>query len=235
MNNLRVIPSSRFNELPYNPLALKKGEFIQETFDDFKNIMSFHDPVGVILGGKLDIIQDDEYILDPTKINKEQIHKILSLAILITDRESPLVKAYRNNWKSRKADAINRLNITSKEMSFAEYKWDGRILTHYIFEYFKIINDTSYEAWFSAKMAFHQMGISLRNPLDDVKEDVDVKQKIIKTYFDLQKDLEKLDQDLFPDKKIRKLINQKSIEDAVGGYAEKYARIPDWQKEKIDE
>ena len=223
MSNLKAIPKTSFEKLQYNPIGLSRGQFIQDVFEEFHNIIPFHDPLNTIFKGSSELVTKGGYSVDPSKLSKKDCHLILSLAILITDKDSPLVKAYRK-WEDRKSDAINRLGITNKDLAFMEYKHDGVILNRYIFEYFRIVNDTAYEAWFSARMAFHEMSGALRAGLLD--SDVDEKQKILKTYFELQKELERLELELFPDKKVRKRINQSSIEDSIGGYAEKYALMP---------
>lgn len=160
---------------------------------------------------------------------KQNLSKLLGFVILFIDVQSPFFE--NRDYDLRKAEAIKAMKITDKE-ELREINEEGEIFQELIHEYFRLINNHIYEQWFTYKSQIHTFNGYLRKPLkadsDKIATEVNARRALLKETEGFTEKLQSLEAVLFNDERIAKLINEKAVQNSVGGYAERFAQQPSW-------
>jgi len=161
------------------------------------------------------------------------VDEIIRYAVLLVDPESPMYD--ERNFELRMERCRRILDIDPKSHVWKEIKEDGELVTNIIYEFFKRINSHVYETWFSMKMNIHELNSYLRKKLStdrngNVAQDVNARRQLSQVITELTFELVEMEYQLFPDDRLLKMINERSSDDGLGGYAEEHAEEPRYNK-----
>jgi hypothetical protein len=224
-----------FTKLPYNPLALKRGELMQEVYLELarREVFSvaiseaaFYDgfeenteggkgkPKAKPLVNKLD--------------NAECLSDMLKFIVLFIDKNSPFWNERNINYRTDVC--LRYAEIKKGTRAYENITSGSDWYMSLILEYFIFVNDRMYEEWLSQVMSHRTLCHYLRMPnLGDDPE------KSVKAHADLQARLSSvsasistLELQLFPnDKQIQATVAsaaaRKQENNSILGYAERFA------------
>lgn len=160
---------------------------------------------------------------------EKNLSKLLGFVILFIDTQSPFFEI--RDYAQRKADAIKAMKISDKG-ELNEIEEEGEMFQNLIFEYFRLINNHTYEQWFTYKSQIHTFNAYLRKPLqataDKMSTEVNARRALLKQIKEFTEELQSLEAVLYNDERIAKMINEKTVQNSVGGYAERFAQEPSW-------
>lgn len=168
-------------------------------------------------------------LIPPDNWTAENFNNLFQAIILFSDRESPL--AEERDIPKRWEKIYKTLAIKPGSPVHTEIEAYGPIFRALMHSYFMLLNDTEYELWLSLKIHFHQMSMALRESLfnaRNIESALNVRQKIAAAMPELRERIQEAEARLFRDEYLQKLIADAAIEDELGGWAEKFARVPDW-------
>lgn len=192
------------SDIEWNPEpVIKSGEFIWNVYPDpFKRRPVF-------------CIVPQEYDWD-----LEDLNQLVIYTIVFADPLSPAGNV--RDMDTRKKEALKLMN---GKMSDRFYKEEvgpiGKLFSYMLMEYYRMIHATKYQIWISQSMSLSIMSARLRTP--GVMKDNDRRQAA-KDMLNISEDLEKIEMDLFKDKRVASAIARRASEESdLSGYAEKYA------------
>lgn len=154
----------------------------------------------------------------------QDLDKMLRFTILYLDPLSPFFD--ERDDKQRRISCIDALDLDKRERFLTEIDDNTAYWQMIVFEYFKMINATQFETWFSLKMSLHIMNARLRSAT--ALKDSD-RLRLTKEVTALGRELMEIQAELFPDERTQRIISEKATED-LGGYAEKHAMDLDFDK-----
>jgi len=142
--------------------------------------------------------------------------EVLRFTILFVDPESPA--AEQKNFTNRFKWCYDHLDISDDARREIENRSD--IFTECIFRYFVMISDIAYEQWFAMKMGFHNMTREMATNSIPMNE-----RRMALTHMDqIAQDIERLEDRLFPDENLKRIIAARAAANNLTGVAERYAR-----------
>ena len=208
-----------FQKMEHNPLALKKGELMQEKYSYFSKRDVFCVPL-------IDREIDEE---NPQEVNERDdtqcLSDLIKFVVLYISKDSPYWDD--ENFDLRTEGCLKWAGITKNMRAYehitGQSAWFNEILT----SYFIYIDNSLYNQWVSSKISFNNLSAFLRIPFSDDPE------KTGKAHIEIQKNLttmrlaiDKLQGELFPkDKKVeRRLKEALENKESVVGYAETRAK-----------
>lgn len=157
----------------------------------------------------------------------ENLSRILGFVIILIDPQSPLFEI--RDYEQRKEDAAKMMKISNNQ-ELNEILDEGEIFHELIHEYFRLINNHLYEQWFTYKSQIHTFNSYLRKPLSTdmtkVPTEVNARKALMKEIKNFNDELQHLEAVIFQDERIAKLINEKAVQNSIGGYAERFALDP---------
>lgn len=158
---------------------------------------------------------DSEFQPDLADLDK----MIKFTALFIEPVNNPL--AEEKDFTFRRDTAMGLAGIKEEDaVSFLikdSHPWAGAIIT----EYFKLVSNLDYEAWFSIKTLYHKRTAAIR-------EGVDVQWKDL-AIDDIKKKVVEYENRLFPDERTRKMVEEDATSSGVVRWAEKFARNYDFK------
>lgn len=158
----------------------------------------------------------DDIAIRPIFKNEDNM---LRVAILFIDPESILYK--EKDFELRLRKSLSMLNIPedSKALIAAAINGNSKEWQEVMYEYFRLVHNTTYEAWWSLLQSFHQLNKSLRSNNVKVRERL----LVFKEIKAIKEQLLNLEYDLFQDEHIKRAIAKSALDSSLQGYAEKYA------------
>ena len=158
---------------------------------------------------------------------------LLKYVIVFIARDSPLWE--ERDFVLRKSKAIEALKIKSGSSVFQEIEEEGVLFHDFVFEFFKMINSHLYEQWFTTKIQVQSFNKYLRTKPDpeDILKEMTTRKMLQKDMDGFSKALIKMEAKLFDDETLAELISDSATQNAIGGYAEKYADDPEWLHEQM--
>jgi len=156
---------------------------------------------------------------DVIEFNLQELDKILKFMVLFVDPLSPFYEV--RNFEIRKNNCVDALGFKKRSRFLQEVDHVTPYWNSLLFEYFQIVNEYSYESWFSLKSNFHRMTAALRGGNLSATE----RRHFMSSMKDARKQLEEMEYDLFQDERIKASIETESEKARLGGYAEQYAQI----------
>jgi hypothetical protein len=164
---------------------------------------------------------------------QKDLSKLLSFIIIFVDTQSPF-HTYRD-FDKRKKEAKKVLKIQHGDIVSDEIEEEGHMFRELLFEYFRLINDHLYEEWFSLKQQVHTfnklMRTALTTDMDRLPTELNARKNLTKEVKNFNRDLMKLESQIFNDDRLAQLINEEVVQNSIGGFPEKFAVEPDWRSE----
>lgn len=192
------------SDIEWNPEpVIKSGGFIWNVYPDpFKRRPVF-------------CIVPQEYDWD-----LEDLNQLVIYTILFADPLSPAGNI--RDMDTRKKEALKLMNGKMSDRFYQEEVGPiGKLFSYMLMEYYRMIHATKYQIWISQSMSLSIMSARLRTP--GVMKDNDRRQAA-KDMLNISEDLEKIEMDLFKDKRVASAIARRASEESdLSGYAEKYA------------
>ena len=155
----------------------------------------------------------------------EDISELLSIVIMIVDKQSPLSA---DTDLSARITAAKALVEPSRKVLF-EIKAGGPFMQRMIKRMFAYINDMDYEEWFSLRMQFSNAMEYLRRPID---EDMDPNKsaRLAESARGLKQRIQKIEAKMFNSERLLQVVQEEALaeQDSLGGYAEEFAEPGPW-------
>jgi hypothetical protein len=142
---------------------------------------------------------------------------LLRVCILYIDPKSPLSR--EKNIDFRLECALRDANLADPEgtkelINSGSPQWDRMV-----FEYFRFIFNTRYQAWFSLLESYHHLTRDLRSSDAKPRDRV----LVSKEMNQIQKAIDEIELELFNSEDIRDRLYQQAVIESLTGYSEKYA------------
>lgn len=143
--------------------------------------------------------------------------KLLRVAILFIDPSSELAQV--RDFKLRLEKSIEMLGFEEKAELKMAIEGNSKEWGEVMYEYFRLVHNTRYEAWWSLLQSFHQLSKDLRSGSIKVRERL----MVFKEMDSIQSELDKIEFELFKDGHLKERIAQSALDASLAGYAERYA------------
>lgn len=205
-----------FEDIEFNPLALKDGQLIQQKYDYLKRRDVFTEPLTQ---------REDAEEVDPDD-NEQTLSDIIKFVVLFIDMESPYWG--ENDFDERITQCLKWAKIKKSSRAYHhiinETIWYQEIMS----KYFIYVASSDYEEWISRTISLRNLNAFLRSGInqDDPEKSTKAHSDLQKTIGGLRESLDKLQAKIFPkNKKLQKKIVQYSEEkDTFQRHAEKRAK-----------
>ena len=148
---------------------------------------------------------------------------LLRFCILMISSDSPFADERDFELKCKYALEHLRLSTPERKRISLMAEKDAPLYREYIYELFRLLNDVDYEAWFSLKTSFHILSARLRSVSAMLDSD---RQRAMKDFSDLARELKQLEYRLFKEDHMRDAIIDEATARSLGGYAEMFALDP---------
>lgn len=147
--------------------------------------------------------------------NDEELDKmVIFVALFIEPMNNPL--ANEKDFSFRRGAAMELAGIVDGDNLFEIITKGHPWCSAMISEYFRITQNLDYEAWFSYKMQFHKRAAAIRDNIDLSSKDLDLDI--------LKKKVVEYESRLFPDERVRKMVEEDSTAMQNIRWAERYAK-----------
>ncbi len=166
----------------------------------------------------------------PEDWDVDDFNVLFKCVIAFSDRESPLIKEARDidaRWKM----IFHDFQVEGAGKVVNEIRDYGTIYRGLTYSYFMLLHDLDFETWFSLKMHFHQMNALLQSDImqaDNIERAISVRSKVAETLPQIKEDIKQIEAVLFRDEYLQKLIADQALQDKIGGWAERFAKTPEW-------
>jgi len=161
---------------------------------------------------------------------KNNIDRMLRFVVVFIDPQSPLFEE-RDFMKRRKL-AKKVIGIKKDDVENAEIEDEAEVFQELTYEYFRLIHATNYEQWFTYKMQIADFNKYLRTPIEKsaqkVAQEVNARKSLMQQIGSFTEEMQKLENVIFNDDRLAKMINEKAVQNSIGGYAERFADEPEW-------
>lgn len=205
-----------FDNIEFNPLAVKDGELIQNKYDYLKRRDVFTEPLTE---------RDDAEEVDPND-NKHTLSDIIKFVILFIDMDSPFWG--ENDFDERITQCLKWAEIKKTDRAYYhimnETVWYQEIMA----KYFAYVADSEFEEFVSRTMSLRNLNAFLRSGInsDDPEKSTKAHSDLQKTIGGLRESLDKLQAKIFPkNRKLqKKIVQYTESKDNFQGHAEKRAK-----------
>lgn len=209
---------------------MNKQDFEGMEFDPFaafgNTLITTHYPrLGKIKG--FSYLPEDYEAIGWKAVN---LSRLLKFVIIFIDKQSPLFD--ERDVEKRKRAAMKVLGIKKEDLEYPEIIDERELFREYVFEYFRLINDMYYEQWFTLKHQIHTFNKYLRKPLtsdpDKISAEVNARKGLTKEIDNFTDKLQSLEAVIFDDERLAAIINEKTVQNSIGSFAEQFAQDPEW-------
>lgn len=156
---------------------------------------------------------------DVLEFDLHDLDNLLKFMVLFVDPLSPFYEV--RNFEIRKNQCLDALGVKRHSRMVQEVDNVTPYWNSLLFEYFQIVNEYSYESWFSLKSNFHRMTAALRGGNLTATE----RRHFMTSMKDAKKELQEMEYELFQDERTKASIENQTEKARLGGYAEQYAQI----------
>lgn len=199
--------------MTFNPMAVPQGTFIWEHY----RLLGRRPRLSTLPDG-------DRY----KPWQKSDLDKLIKYVIILADPESPLYN--ENDYEFRVKQAADQIKLTNKPLQ--EALDQGPLFHLILLEIFKLSNSYQYETWFSLKMNFHILNAELRKqPEMFDAQTLNARRQLAGSMEDTMTSLAKIEASLFPSRRLEKIVNNASLLDEVGGWAEEFSEEAEWKQD----
>jgi len=158
----------------------------------------------------------------------KNLSNLLGFVIVFIDTQSPLFG--ERDFVKRKAGAVKAMHIDKESLEWESIEQEDDLFSDMIFEYFKMIHDADYEQWFSFKMQIHDFNKFLRKALTDdpkrITTELNARKALMKEIKNMKEEMQELQASIFDDARLLQMMSKKAVQNSIGGYAEKHAKLP---------
>ena len=134
------------------------------------------------------------------------------------------------DFEDRRTKALAVFKIKEDSLEYDEIMENGLLFQDFVYEFFKLVNNHMYEQWFTYKQQIHSFNKFLRAEpdftSDDIIKEMNSRRALLKESEAFGEKLLKLETIIFDDERLAKLINEKTVQNSIGNYAEFYADDP---------
>lgn len=224
MKDKDICKEMEFNPLVYTPMLKTYKKLAQRKAftampGDYQNL------------GFVTVVEEEDGTEDRIfdDYGDKEHDQLIRFVCLFIDRQSPFSK--EKDFDARKNKCFEMLGIPDDPDNIVRFIVNNsldvfRVMTT---AYFKLINDMLYEQWYAKRNMFSQYSSYLMRPFQDEQDP----EKAIKTRAGIETHLARLatelitmEASLFPDTRTLEMIGQISSNDALGGFAELFAKDP---------
>lgn len=202
-----------FSKMRHNPFDCKTGQRIWNRYPELKRFDALCKVPDISTPENVNVVQVDEADLD----------LMVKFVILLVDRHGNPFGEIRD-FEYRQDQALAALGIKKHATGIwyfinAGHRWYHDV----VFDYFKIVNDDSYELWFSLKTSYKVNMKLLRREFDASADDKDVKitQQIKASAPGDLRTLQEIEMKLFQDERMRDVVTREAM--SSDRHAEQYA------------
>jgi hypothetical protein len=203
-----------FKDMRHNPFAVPSGRRMSEHYPAIGRLKAFTDVPDLTTKGNT---APRDKVLSATDLN----NMVKFVVLMVEPRGNPLAK--ERNFDVRADEAWGLIGV-GRDGGLRKFESQGHWWFHNtLFEYFKLTWDTTYQEWFSQKMAYQEMTRVLAMPMMQTEADKDD----VKTRLDISNALGKfrdriaaLESTIFKDQQTTEIVTIQAWSDRI---AEKYA------------
>lgn len=152
------------------------------------------------------------------------LNDILRFVVLTIDSQSPFFRETDFEYKEKKCFEL--LGIKENSEAYNHIKGESDWFQSLVTQYFAHLDNMLFEQWYTAKVRFRQANAYLRTPTDimgDVEKQEKTKEDLTAKMSQRRKDIQKLENELFPTKRLQEKITQYADNDKKTGFAEMFA------------
>lgn len=203
-----------FKNMRHNPLAVPQGRKMTDHYPALGRFKAFTD-IPSLTG-------DSNNTARPHVLSASDLDTMVKFVTLMVEpRGNPIAR--EKNFEVRASESWRVLGISQTSV-LRKFEQQGHWWFYAtMFEYFKMTWDTTYQEWFSQKLAFHEMSRTLAKPMmmaDMDDKEVRAKLAIAGALKGLRKNISELEATLFKDSETIEIISVQAFSDRL---AEKYA------------
>lgn len=156
---------------------------------------------------------------------EDTLNNILRFVVATIDDQSPFFKEADFDYKER--ECFKLLGIKADTEAYKHITGESNWYQLLVTEYFANLDNMLFEQWYTAKVRFRQANAYLRTPTDiegDVEKQEKTKEDLTAKMSQRRKDIQKLENELFPNKRLQEKITQYADNDKKTGFAEMFAQ-----------
>ena len=191
----------KYDKLPINPFKCEGKEYMWKKYPKLSRRTAFSSIPKGMRG----------------HITLPDLNKLIKFVVIYIDPLSPLFE--EKDFEQRATMAMEDLGFKKSEKFFQHFENNTLFFQNLVFEYFKMVNNHEYEAWYTMKINLHHINKRLRDPSTQLSD----RRQLTKAITDFQEDLIKLENKILPDDYTMNIISDLATADNLASYAEKYA------------
>jgi len=176
-----------------------------------------------------------DFFCTPTEGESEStLNDLLKFVVATIDSQSPFFRETDFDYKEKECFRLLGIKAGSDAYNHVtgESDWYQLLVT----QYFAHLDNMLFEQWYTAKVRFRQANAYLRTPTDtlgDVEKQEKTKEDLTSKMSQRRKEIQKLENELFPNKRLQEKITQYADNEKLTGFAEMFAQpAPYLQKMK---
>lgn len=193
-----------FNKMEYNPLSIGK-KMMWEQYPFFSKRDIFCTPIN----GE----------------TAQTLNDILRFVVLTIDSQSPFFRETDFEYKEKECFKI--LGISNSSEAYRHITGESEWYQALVTQYFAHLDNMLFEQWYTAKVRFRQANAYLRTPTDisgDVEKQEKTKEDLTAKMSQRRKEIQKLENELFPNRRLQEKITQYADTEKQTGFAEMFAQ-----------
>lgn len=191
----------KYDKLPLNPFKCEPKEYMWKKYPQLARRTAFSSiPKGM-----------------KGHITLAELNKLIKFVVLYIDPLSPLFE--EKDFEHRTNVAMEDLGFTKKEKFFKHIENQTLFFKNLVYEYFQMVNNHEYEAWYTMKINLHHINRKLRDPSTDLSN----RRQLTKAITEFKTELIELENKILPDQYTMNIVSDLATADKLASYAEKYA------------
>jgi hypothetical protein len=193
-----------FDKMEHNPFGLGKSK-MWEVYPFFTKRNDFCTPL------------DGE--------SEATLNELLRFIVATIDEQSPFFKETDLDYKQK--ECMRLLGIKEGSDAYNMIKDESDWYQSLVTQYFAFLDFDGFEYWHTLKTRLSQALAYLRNPTNmagDVEKQEKIKDELASKIPQRRKDIQKLENELFPNKRLQQKIIKYSNNEKLTGFAEMFAQ-----------
>jgi hypothetical protein len=194
--------------MTYNPFDVPSGKYIHHYYDGISRKKDMHS-----------LPHSEVY----SSWSDKDVSALLSYILLAYDPNGPLAQERDLDYRFEVASATVKL----PRKVAREIKNFGEFFKQVLLSVFRTLEDHRYTMWLALSKNYANQLIFVSKPMT-AEDDPKKKNDAAFALNDLRSELSKLESSLFPSPQLKKLVNDITMEDELGSWAEKYSENGKW-------
>lgn len=176
-----------------------------------------------------------ESFCTPTEGETEDtLNTLLRFIVATIDNESPFFR--ETDFEHKERECFKLLGIKTGDDAHSHITGESDWYQLLVTQYFAYLDNMLFEQWYTAKVRFRQANAYLRTPTNmagDIEKQEKTKEDLTAKMSQRRKEIQKLENELFPNKRLQDKITQYADNEKLTGFAEMFAQpAPYLQKMK---